>query len=90
MNRRFLDWSKIYGNTTQVWTNGAWSSTEYINYENPYYTYNLTAEDIQYFTNSFSSSTISISDVNDLPSSWFSCDFMEITTPIRGRGAKMG
>ena len=79
----------------QIWTNTISSSTEYINYSDPfnysgpYYSYNtnytLTQEDIQDFlANSLLSSAVSTSEAE----SWF--NYMEITTPIKRRGAKMG
>lgn len=78
----------------QIWTNTISSSAEYINYSDPftysgpYYSYNtnytLTAEDIQDFANSLSSIAVSTSEAE----SWFNS--IEITTPIKRRGAKMG
>ena len=78
----------------QIWTNTTNSSTEYINYSDPfkysgpYYSYDtnytLTAEDIQDFANSLSSFSVSTSEAE----SWFNS--IEITTPIKRRSAKMG
>ena len=85
---------RAWFNFPQIWTSTTGSSAEYINYNDPfnysgpYYSYNtnytLTPEDIQYFANSTSSSAVSISEAE----SWF--NYMEITTPIKRRGAKMG
>lgn len=79
----------------QIWTNTISSSTEYINYSDPfnysgpYYSYNtnytLTPEDIQDpLVNGLLSCAVSTSEAE----SWFNS--IEITTPIKRRGAKMG
>ena len=71
----------------QIWTNTISSSTEYIDYGGIYYSYDTdaikythTQEDI----NSLSSIAVSTSEAE----SWFNS--IEITTPIKRRGAKMG
>ena len=71
----------------QIWTNTISSSTKYIDYGGIYYSYDTdaikythTPEDI----NGLFSFSVPTSEAE----SWF--NFLEITTPIKRRGAKMG
>ena len=81
----------LWFNFPQIWTNTTSSSTEYINYDGIYYSYNTdaikytTLEDVQdLLVNGLSSCAVSTSEAE----SWFNS--MEITTPIKRRSAKMG
>ena len=82
---------RAWFNFPQIWTNTISSSTKYIDYGGIYYSYDTdaikytTQEDVQDpLVNGLLSCAVSTSEAE----SWFNS--MEITTPIKRRGAKMG
>lgn len=64
-----------------IWTTTTSQKTEYINYDTLYYNYIQEAKDVQDFA------SISTAEANGL----FNCFYpIEITTPIKKHGVKMG